>query len=66
LRSSQWTDSSTLITFMQSGQHVTVTGEVTGSIVFGFPNQSLWYAVTIADGAGAGLSGYVHSGLVNR
>jgi len=66
LRSSQWTDSSTLITFMQSGQHVTVTGEVTGSIVFGFPNQSLWYSVTIADGAGAGLSGYVHSGLVNR
>jgi hypothetical protein len=66
LRTSQWTHSSYLVTFLNPPDQVLVTGEVSGSTVFGFPNMNLWYSVTVQTGPGAGLSGYIHSGLVNR
>ena len=66
LRTSQWTHSSYLVTFLNPPDQVLVTGEVSGSTIFGFPNPNLWYSVTVQTGPGAGLSGYIHSGLVNR
>ena len=66
LRTSQWTNSSYLVTFLNPPDQVLVTGEVSGSTIFGFPYPNLWYSVTVQTGPGAGLSGYIHSGLVNR